>query len=375
MEERERIMKCELAVIGAGPAGLCAAVEAARRGVDVTLIDENLTAGGQLFKQIHRFFGSEEHRAGIRGFTIGNMLLDDAKKYGVKVLLNTVAWGLFPDRQLGITTPEGAMVIEPEKVVVATGALENSLSFPGWTLPNVMGAGAAQTMINVNRVLPGRRVLIVGSGNVGIIVAYQMLQAGADVVAVVEALPDVKGYQVHASKIVRMGVPILCGHTITRAMGDTCVEKVEIAMVGKDFTPIPGSEFVLDVDLVCIAVGLRPLAELCFMAGTRFEYIPVLGGHVPLHGADMQTSLPGVYVAGDVSGIEEASSAMEEGRLAGIAVSMSLGKLGAEKGAEELADARRRLRALRLGPYGDDRFDAKEKIVSGYARVATGGRG
>jgi thioredoxin reductase len=368
-------MKCELAVIGAGPAGLCAAVEAARRGVDVTLIDENLTAGGQLFKQIHRFFGSEEHRAGIRGITIGNMLPDDAKKYGVKVLLNTVAWGLFPDRQLGIAGPDGAQLIEPEKVVVATGALENSLSFPGWTLPNVMGAGAAQTMINVNRVLPGRRVLIVGSGNVGIIVAYQMLQAGAEVVAVVEALPDVKGYQVHASKIVRMGVPILCGHTITRAMGDTCVEKVEVAMVGKDFAPIPGSEIVLDVDLVCIAVGLRPLAELCFMAGTRFEYVPVLGGHVPLHGTDMQTSLPGVYVAGDVSGIEEASSAMEEGRLAGIAVSMSLGKVSAEKGAEELADARRRLRALRLGPYGDDRYDAKEKIVSVYAGSAAGGRG
>jgi thioredoxin reductase len=368
-------MKCELAVIGAGPAGLCAAVEAARRGVDVTLIDENLTAGGQLFKQIHRFFGSEEHRAGIRGITIGNMLLEDAKKYGVKVLLNTAAWGLFPDKQLGITTPEGATMLEPEKVVVATGALENSLSFPGWTLPNVMGAGAAQTMINVSRVLPGRRVLIVGSGNVGIIVAYQMLQAGAEVVAVVEALPDVKGYQVHASKIVRMGVPILCGHTITRATGDTCVEKAEIAMVGKDFAPIPGSEFVLDVDLVCIAVGLRPLAELCFMAGTRFEYVPVLGGHVPLHGADMQTSLPGVYVAGDVSGIEEASSAMEEGRLAGIAVSMSLGKVTEEKGAEELADARRRLRALRLGPYGDDRFDAKKKIESVYAGASAAGRG
>jgi thioredoxin reductase len=365
-------MKCELAVVGAGPAGLCAAVEAAKRGVEVTLIDENLKAGGQLFKQIHRFFGSEEHLAGIRGITIGNMLLEDARTYGVKVLLNTVAWGLFPDRQLGVTTPQGAEILDAGRIVVATGALENSLSFPGWTLPNVMGAGAAQTMINVNRVLPGRRVLIVGSGNVGIIVAYQMLQAGAEVVAVVEALPDVKGYQVHASKIVRMGVPILCGHTITRAMGSTCVEKAEIAMVGRDFTPIPGSEIVLDVDLVCIAVGLRPLAELCFMAGMRFAYLPALGGHVPLHDEDMQTTVPGVYVAGDVSGIEEASSAMEEGRLAGIAISVAMGRVDPGKGAAELADARRRLSALRLGPYGDDRADAKGKILAGYGR---GGRG
>jgi len=224
----------------------------------------------------------------------------------------------------------------------------------------------------VHRVLPGRRVLIIGSGNVGVIVAYQMLQAGAEVVAVVEALPDVKGYQVHASKIVRMGVPILCSHTITRALGDECVRQAEIARVDKSFTVIPGSERLLDVDLVCIAVGLRPLAELCFMTGMGFDYLPELGGHVPLHDANMQSTIPGIFVAGDVSGIEEASSAMEEGRLAGIAASVALGKVDAAKGEAELADARRRLRALRLGPYGDDRFAAKQKIVSGYAAAGTG---
>ena len=235
-------VKTELAVIGGGPAGLCAAIEAARRGVEVALVDENQRAGGQLFKQIHRFFGSEEHLAGIRGITIGEMLLEDARKHGVRVLLNTVAWGLFPDRQVGVVSPEGVDTLEARKVVVATGAIENSLSFPGWTLPNVMGAGAAQTMVNVHRVLPGQRVLIVGSGNVGLIVAYQLLQAGAEVVAVVEALPGISGYQVHASKIVRMGVPILCRHTILRALGAECVQKAEIARVDERFQPVPGSE-------------------------------------------------------------------------------------------------------------------------------------
>ncbi len=128
-------MTTELAVIGGGPAGLCAAVEAAARGVEVTLIDENASAGGQLFKQIHRFFGSEEHRAGIRGFTIGNMLREDAQKYGVKVLLNSVAWGLFSDRKVGITTVAGVDIIEAQKVVVATGAVENSLAFPAGPCP------------------------------------------------------------------------------------------------------------------------------------------------------------------------------------------------------------------------------------------------
>ena len=171
-------MKTELAIIGAGPAGLCAAIEAAKRGVDVILLDENRTAGGQLFKQIHRFFGSEEHLAGVRGFEIGNMLLEDAKKYGVRILLNSVVWGLFPNNKLGISDGAKITIVEAERIIVATGASENSLSFTGWTLPNIMGAGAAQTMINIHRVLPGNKVLIIGSGNVGLIIAYQLIQTG-----------------------------------------------------------------------------------------------------------------------------------------------------------------------------------------------------
>ncbi len=359
-------MKTELAVIGAGPAGLCAAVEAAKNGVDVTLIDENRTAGGQLFKQIHRFFGSEEHLAGIRGFEIGNMMLEGTQKYGVKVLLNTVVWGMFPDLKLGLSNGNMVSVIEARRIIVATGALENSLSFPGWTLPNIMGAGAAQTMVNVNRVLPGNKVLIIGSGNVGLIVAYQLLQAGAEVIAVVEALPEVRGYQVHASKIVRMGVPIITSHTITRAEGDACVRKAEIARIDDAFKVLKGSEMVMDVDLICIAVGLRPLAELCWMAGMKFDYLPQLGGFVPLHNENMESSIEDIYVAGDVAGIEEASSAMEEGKLAGMAAGISLGKIARKQGLEVINKAKEGLRALRLGPYGDYRRESKEKIVHHY---------
>jgi NADPH-dependent 2,4-dienoyl-CoA reductase/sulfur reductase-like enzyme len=360
------IMKTELAVVGGGPAGLCAAIEAARHGVEVTLIDENQTAGGQLFKQIHRFFGSEEHLAGVRGIEIGEMLLDDAKKYDVNVMLNTVVWGLFPDRKIGISNGDRVELLEPGKIVVATGASENSLSFPGWTLPNIMGAGAAQTMVNVNRVLPGKRVLIIGSGNVGLIVAYQLLQAGADVLAVIEALPEVSGYGVHASKIVRMGIPILTRHTILRAEGDKYVTGAELARVDENFNTVKGSEFRIDVDLVCIAVGLRPLSELCWMAGMAFDYQPELGGFVPLHSELMESSMEGVYVAGDVSGIEEASSAMEEGKLAGTAAAMSLGKIEKADGERYLSEAGERLRALRLGPFGDDRYESKEKLIMKY---------
>ena len=134
--------KTELAVIGAGPAGLCAAIEAARNGVEVTVIDENNKPGGQLFKQIHRFFGSEEHLAGTRGFEIGNRLLEEAACCDVRTMLDTVVWGVFPDIKIGISDGRGVSVIEAKKIIIATGAIENAVAFPGWTLPGIMGAGA-----------------------------------------------------------------------------------------------------------------------------------------------------------------------------------------------------------------------------------------
>ena len=116
--------------------------------------------------------------------------------------------------------------------------MENSLAFPGWTFPNIMGAGAAQTMINVNRVLPGKKVLTIGSGNVGLIVSYQLMQAGAEVGCQVEALDHIGGYMVHASKVTRMGVKILLNHTVLRANGKKYVEKVKIAQIDENFNVI-----------------------------------------------------------------------------------------------------------------------------------------
>ena len=365
MEGRLKL-KVELAVIGGGPAGLCAAIEAAKNGVETVVFDENKKAGGQLFKQIHRFFGSEEHLAGTRGFDIGNMLLEDAKKYGVKVMLDYVVWGLFPDLKIGIADEARASIIEAKKVVIATGAIENSLSFPGWTLPNIMGAGAAQTMINVNNVLPGKKVITIGSGNVGLIVSYQLVQAGAEVMAIVEALDHVGGYLVHAAKISRIGTKIILNHTITEAIGKDFVEKVKIAKIDRNFKPVKDSEDVYDVDLVCVAVGLRPLTELCWMAGVEFEYLLELGGFVPIHDENMCSNNPGVYVAGDITGIEEASTAMEEGKIAGIATSLAMGKISNKKGLSMLAESKDRLRTLRLGPFGDYRHEAKEKIIKKY---------
>ncbi len=227
----------QAAVIGAGPAGLAAAIEIARAGGQVTLIDENAKPGGQLFKQIHKFFGSREHMAGMRGFHIGEQLLAETRKLNVEVLLDSPVYALFPDKTVGYIHDEKEVCLRAEKIIIAAGAAENALAFPGSTLPGVMGAGAAQTMINVHRVLPGKRILMIGSGNVGLIVSYQLMQAGADVVALIEAAPQIGGYGVHAAKIRRAGVPIYLSHTVKRAMGEDQVESVEIVELDSRWQP------------------------------------------------------------------------------------------------------------------------------------------
>ena len=363
----------DIVVVGAGPAGLAAAIEAAKRGARTLVVDENNKPGGQLFKQIHKFFGSHEHRAGVRGYDIGRQLLDEAANSGVTVWLDTVVHGLF-DSRVAVLREGRHVTVETGRIILATGASENAVAFPGSTLPGVMGAGAIQTMINVHRVLPGKRFVMLGSGNVGLIVCYQLMQAGAEVLAVVEAMPSIGGYGVHAAKIRRAGVPILVGTTISRVVGQGKVEAVVLATLGPDGKIDPQSERTLAADTVGLAVGLTPLTELAWMAGCEFFFSPKLGGHLPLHDENMLTSLPYLYVAGDITGVEEASTAMEEGRLAGIATAESLGLVAAATAAADKAAVRQRIEVLRSGPFGEGRRLAKAEILQQQAlRSGQGG--
>lgn len=358
----------DLVIIGSGPAGLAAAVEAARAGVKVTVVDENASPGGQLFKQIHKFFGSEEHQAGIRGIDIGYRLLEECHLAKVKVMLNTAAWGIFHSSGNATTVAiknknDSLCSLDTKVVLLATGARENPLAFPGWTLPGVMGAGAAQTLINLHRIRPGNRVLMIGSGNVGLIVSYQLKQAGADIAAVIDIKPEIGGWGVHAAKLTRTGIPILCSHKIIEVRGLDKVEEAHVARVDREAKSIPGSEKLFEVDTVCIAVGLSPMTELAWSGGCRFAYLPELGGHVPVHNRSMETTRNNIYIAGDISGIEEASTAMEEGKIAGISIARSLGLLKNECAEELIRNKEKNLSALRGGPMGKTRKLAKEKLI------------
>ncbi len=357
------VQQTDIAVVGAGPAGLTAAIEAARAGARVTLVDENSRPGGQLVKQIHKFFGSKDHRAGIRGIQIGQDLLAEADAAGVDVALNTVAYGLYDGMRIGLVCNGRSFALQARAIILATGASERVVPFDGWTLPGVMGAGAIQTLMNTHRTLPGRRVLIVGAGNVGLIVAYQILQAGAEVIAIVDGLPYIGGYGVHASKVRRAGVCILVSHTLLSVKGSEDVEQATIVAVDDDWEPVTGTEKTLDVDTVGLAVGLTPLAELAWIAGCRFEYVAELGGHTPVHDCNMETTLPGIFVAGDAAGVEEASTAMEEGRLAGLAVAERLGYLQEADAERKKDEVRTRLSMLRLGSFGEERAMAKTRIL------------
>ncbi len=353
----------EIAIIGGGPAGLCAALSAASQGAKVTLIDRNDHLGGQLIKQTHMFFGSQKQYASIRGIDIAGILIQDLEKYrdNIEILLDATVIGMYEDGVLALEQNEQYIKLKPQSVIVATGASEKFLAFPNNDLPGIYGAGAVQTLMNVHGVAPGKSIVMVGAGNIGLIVSYQLMQAGVQVKAIVDASPKIGGYLVHASKIRRMGIPIHTSHTIKYAHGSDRLEKVTICRLDERFQPVAGSEFDIETDVLCISVGLSPLTELLWQVGCEMKYIPELGGHVPVRNKDLETSAKGIFVAGDVAGVEEASSAMVEGRLAGLCAAKALGHSNPD--FEELyQDCLEQLHALRSGHVG-------EKIRKGLEQV------
>lgn len=353
----------DIAIIGGGPAGLCAAISAASAGAHVIVIDRNSNAGGQLVKQTHKFFGSEKQYASTRGIDIPKILLSELDKYKdkVQIMYDSTAIGLYEDGVLTVEQNDKYIKIKPERIVAATGASEKFLAFPNNDLPGIYGAGAVQTLMNVYGVAPGKNVLMVGAGNIGLIVSYQLMQAGVNVKAIIDAAPKIGGYLVHASKVRRMGVPIYTSHTVDRAYGKDCLEKVTIHEVDDKFNPIPGTEKDFDVDVMCISVGLSPLCDILWQAGCEMKYVPELSGHVPVRNENLETSVSSIYVAGDAAGVEEASSAMVEGRLAGLCAAKSLG-FATSNYERDRQDAIDQLNSLRSGPVGQRILKGLEKV-------------
>jgi NADPH-dependent 2,4-dienoyl-CoA reductase/sulfur reductase-like enzyme/Fe-S-cluster-containing hydrogenase component 2/bacterioferritin-associated ferredoxin len=302
-----RTVETDVLIIGGGPAGITAALELAPHDVDVLIIDDKHRLGGKLVLQTHSFFGTvADCYAGTRGIDIATKLEDEIRESpNIRVMLNTTAVACFHDKKIGAMTESEYVLIDPTKVLIAAGAREKALAFPGCDLPGVYGAGAFQTLVNRDLVRPSEKLFVVGGGNVGLIAAYHALQAGIPVVGIVEAMPHVGGYKVHQDKIKRLGVPVWTSHTVKCVEGKNRVERVTVAGVDERFAEIPGSERTYQADTVLVAVGLNPVSELYDQA-KKF-------------GMD-------VYSAGDAFEIAEASAAIFSGRITGRKMAESLGK-------------------------------------------------
>lgn len=293
-------------IIGGGPAGLSAALELGKLGVEVILLDDKHRLGGKLVLQTHRFFGSTKAVfAGTRGIDIATKLENELRGHtSVDIWLNSTALAVFSDKKVGVLKNGNTyFLIKPDILLVSSGAREKFITFQGNTLPGVYGAGAFQTLVNRDLVRPAEKLFIVGGGNVGLITGYHALQAGIGVVGLVEALPECGGYKVHKDKLMRMGVPIKTSHTIISANGKDKVESVTIAAVNDKFQPILGTEQSFECDSILVAVGLDPVNEF-YKKGVEYG---------------IKT-----FVAGDSEEIAEASAAIIAGKIRGLEIAKAL---------------------------------------------------
>ncbi|MCH6266966.1 NAD(P)/FAD-dependent oxidoreductase [Neobacillus citreus] len=353
----------DVIVIGAGPAGLSGAIASAKNGLHVTVLDEFIKPGGRLLGQLHQ----EPSGEWWNGMKESERLLQEARNLNIDIRCGVSVYNLEKDEKLWNVHSNSGTLSAPN-VLVATGAAEYPIPVPGWTLPGVMSIGAAQVMTNVHRVQVGSKGIIIGANILTFAILNELQLAGINVDRIVlpEKSPisgkagdpeEVLKTLLHAahlapSPLLRIGSQFMKNDTLRKIginfypkngmkingtplqlrkaaveiVGKQQVEGVRVADTDVNGKVIPGSETIYEADFVCIAGGLYPLAELAAVAGCPFQYLPELGGHVPCHSETMETPLEGLFVAGNITGIESGKIAMAQGTIAGLAIAKHFGK-------------------------------------------------
>ncbi len=353
-----------LVVVGGGPAGIAAAVEAGAAGLRCLLVDEAPAPGGQIYRQLPGAFHIGDRRRLGRDHRRGDRLRAALERVGdrVEVRTGTSVLDITADRRLWCSTPDGATELRAERLVLAAGAYDRPVPFPGWTLPGVLTAGGAQALMKGMRVRPGERALVAGTGPLLMVVAGQLHRAGVRVVAVLEAgrsaftaalvarawrqwglLRDGARYRL---ELARAGIPVRYHHAAFEAHGAGLLDGVTYGPVDDDWRPDRRRARRADVDLLVVGYGFVPSPELYDLAGCAMVYEHRLGGWVPVRDATMQTTLSGVFAAGDGTGVAGAQVAVEEGRIAGITAAEQAGVLDGAAAARRRRPALRRLREL-----------------------------
>ncbi len=360
----QRMREVEIAIVGAGPAGLAAALEASECGAEIVVIDEYHSLGGQFYKQVPEGFSLDSPRQEGRQYADGVEKIRRLQGTHAEVMLDTLVWDIFDGRTLALHRHESTEFLRARRLILAPGAQEVPLAFPGWTLPGVMMGGAAQGLLVTQRILPGRRVVLAGVGPLQLKVASQFVEAGADVVEILEASgkspvsianalrswghwSKVREGMEYWLKLQRARIPYRRRHVPVRAVGKDEVEAVVVARVDDDWNVVPGTERTLQADTLCLSYGFLPSLQLTSLLGCKLLYEEQAGGWITWHDGDQQTSFEGVYVAGEAAGIGGAEVAEEEGRIAAIAAARSLGRLASGHRQQQERRARKRLRSAR----------------------------
>ena len=353
--------RAQLIVVGAGPAGLRAAIEAARAGVDVAVVDEHPEPGGQIFHQPAKEFVLDKKRLGKESHR-GQSLLSELSGLRIRFFLESVVWGAFEDRTLEVAGEDGVFRLKGDAIVLATGAYDRPVPLPGWTLPGVITVGGAQTLLKTQRLIAGRRILLAGTGPLLLVVASQLAKSGADIVAVADPIStralfrhavsllrawpitgDGIGYRWN---LVRRRVPWLAPSVLTRIEGKDEVTSATIAAADTNWRPIAGTERSFAVDTVCVGYGLLPSVEIPRLCGCAFRYDEDADAWLVNRDEWFETSVDGIYVVGDGAGIAGAAVAAEEGTIAGLAVAHRLHRLSDSSFEARLGAPRRRLGRL-----------------------------
>ena len=356
-----RTLTPELLIVGAGPASLAAAGEAAAAGVDVLVIDERAKAGGQYFKQPADGFAVTHDRLDAQ-FREGAALYEKAKAAGASFLFRTTAWsGAADPLEILAVSPDAPLRIAPRFLFLAQGAYERNIAVPGWTTPGVMTTGAAQTFLRAYLTTPGKRVLVAGNGPLNLQLARELSDAGADVVAVAEAARapgpgkalDAATMALaspglmlegagHLLTLARRGAPVLYGSALSGVDGDGRVEAARVRRIGRDGAPLDKPERRFEVDAVCIGYGFAPQSELARALGCAFEFSASRGVLEAVRAADGQSSVDNVFIIGDGGGLGGAKAAIAQGALAARSVASALGRDGDLRRAAQLARELRR---------------------------------
>ena len=337
-----------LAVVGAGPAGLAAATAAARAGVRVLLVDEHPVDPELMAMDVPLYFGQRmspavrDRRAMLERVVRASPALEDAQEAGVEIELGVSVWGAFRPGAtvrelggpvLGLADHTRSWLLGYDRLVVAAGARDVGIGFRGWEKAGTMGAWAALSLMTRYQALAAQRIVILGSGPLGLAVATLALERGLAVPAVVEIAAEVRGDATRRRALEGRGVRFYTAHAVKEARGSRDeVESVVLTALDGDLRPVPGSDVEIACDTVCLAVGLVPSIELLQVLGCRLVFRSERGGFVPETDRRLRSSVPEVFVAGDCAGLDRTSVADPEparaqGRRAGLAAAASLGAI------------------------------------------------